>query len=170
MFVRKKGDPTDVITLIIFLFFLAVAFTVVLYANTILSSVIETTVLNDSTASATILESFDRINASGTQNGFLILFSFLILGVILSSFLVDVHPVFLFIYIITLIFAILLSVYLSNTYSLIAENPLFVEALSYTPLIEWIMTHLVMIALGTGVLSMLVIFGKASSSGGGFNL
>lgn len=157
---RRKGDITDITLLLVFLFFLAVSFVVVLYANTKIQSIISTTALNESAAYSSINESFDRINLFGVQRGFTILFGLLIIGIMASSFLIRVHPVFIFIYIITLGAAIFTAVYLGNTYELIVANPQFSAIAANYATITWVMQHVTKILLATGALSMIIILGK----------
>lgn len=165
MRLKKRGDPTDIILLIVMLFFLAISFVVVLFANSKIQNIISTTVLNESAAYSSINASFDNINNYGVQRGFVIFFGFLVIGILVSSFLVRVHPVFIFIYIITLGMAIFVSVYLANTYELVVANgSLAVLATKYGT-ITWIMQHIAKILLGVGALSMVIIFGKIGGGG-----
>lgn len=159
-FLRRKNDPTDIILLTIMLFFLAISLAVSLFANQIVQSVITNTVLSETPAYDSINESFTNINQFVAQRGFTLLFSILIIGILVSSFLVRVHPVFLFLYIITLGVAILVTVYLANIYAMVVSNPQLMEIAEHFAMTTFLMRNSVYIMLGVGALSMIIIFGK----------
>lgn len=162
---RKKGDPTDIILLLIIVFFLATSMIVALYANSKIKDVIDNTVLNSSAAYSSITYSFAKVNDITVQRGFLLFFGLLCVGILVSSFMIKVHPIFIFIYIITLSSAIFTSVYLANAYQLIAENPEFLAITSQYTTMTYVMQHIVKILLGVGAMSMIVIFGKLFGGG-----
>lgn len=166
MLKQKKGDITDITLFLIIIFFLATSLVVTLYANTKIKEVIDTTVLNESAAYASISQSFENINTYGVQRGFTLLFGLLIIGILLSSFLIRVHPVFIFLYILFLGIAIFISVYLANTYEMIVSNGLLAEISSNYATMTWVMQHIGVILLAVGALSMIVIFGKIITGGG----
>ena len=157
---KRKGDPTDILLFLIIVFFLAVSLAVTLYANSKIAEIIDTTVLNESEAYQSIHDSFTTINEYTAQRGFTLFFGILIIGIIVSSFLVRVHPVFIFIYIITLGVTILTSVYLANAYAMLVANEQLATISANYAQMTFIMRNIVSILLGTGALSMIVIFGK----------
>ena len=161
---KRKGDPTDILLLLVMLFFLAISLIVALYANTKIYEVISTTELNTSAAYDSISESFIYINDYTTQRGFTIFFGFLIVGIVISSFLVRVHPVFIAIYIITLGMSVFTSLYLANTYELFVASGQIAAFASKYSVITWTMQHIATILLGVGALSMIIIFGKIGSN------
>lgn len=163
--IKRKGDPTDILLLLIMLFFLTVTIVVALYTNGKISNIISDTVLNQSSAYETINGTFTQLNEYGVQRAFTIFFGLLIIGILVSSFLVRVHPVFIFIYIFLLGISIFVSIYLANTYELIVSNPQFAEFAANYEVMTWIMSHIATILLATGALSMLIIFGKIGQGG-----
>ena len=162
---RKKADPTDIVLLLVMVFFLAVSFVVVLFANSKIHEVISTTALNESDAYASIDAAFTNINEYTVQRGFTLFFAILIIGIMVSSFMIRVHPVFIFIYIITLMSAIFVSIYLANAYELVVSNAQLAELASNYAVITWIMQHVTTILLAVGALSMIIIFGKVGGGG-----
>ena len=157
---KRKGDPTDILLFLIIVFFLAVSLSVALFANSKIAEVIDTTVLNESEAYQSIHNSFTTINEHTAQQGFTLFFGILIIGIIVSSFLVRVHPVFIFIYIIVLGVTILTSVYLANAYAMMVANGQLAEIAANYGMMTFIMRNIVKILLAVGALSMIVIFGK----------
>jgi len=156
----KKGDPTDILLFLIIMFFVAISFVVVIFANSKIHEIISTTALNESDAFPAIDASFTNINSFITQRGFTLFFAVLIIGILVSSFLVRVHPVFIFIYIITLLVTILTSIYLSNAYAMVVANGQLAALASNFGTITWFMKHVTKILLAVGAMSMIIIFGK----------
>jgi len=138
---------------------------VALYANSIIKGIIDTTVLNESAAYSSITESFANINQYTVQRGFILFFGLMIVGLLVSGFLIRVHPAFLFIYIIFLGLSIFVAVYLSNTYEIIVSNAQFAEIADNYAMITFVMRHAIKILIGVGALSMIIIFGKVGGGG-----
>ena len=157
---RKKGDPTDIILLLVIIFFLVISMIVALFVNTKIQSIISNTALNESNAYTQINSSFTDINLVGVQRGFTLFFGILIIGILVSSFLIRVHPVFIFIYILTLGVAILVAIYLANAYELVVSNPQFAAIAGDYQTMTFVMKNITKILLAVGALSMIIIFGK----------
>ncbi len=164
--INKKADPSDIILLAIMVFFLAISLVVALYANSKIKEVIDTTALNESAAYPSITSSFNTINTLTVQRGFVLFFGLLIITILVSSFMIKVHPIFIFIYIITLAIAIFVSVYLANVYETVVANTQLASIAANYVMMTWIMQNVVKILLGTGALSMIIIFSKIAGGGG----
>jgi hypothetical protein len=156
----KKSDPTDILLFLVIVFFLAISLSVTLFANQKIQNLISSTALNESTAYSQINESFSSINQFVAQRAFTLFFGILIIGILVSSFLVRVHPVFIFIYIITLGVTIFVSIYLANAYALMVSNSQLAEISANFAMMTWIMQNVTRILLAVGALSMIIIFGK----------
>lgn len=163
--IRKKADPTDITLFLIIMFFIAISFVVAIFTNNILHGIISDTVLNQSAAYDSINDSFTTINQYTIQRGFTLFFGILVIGILVSSFMIRVHPVFIFIYIITLAFAIFTSMYLANAYELVVSNGQFAALAENYGMMTWVMQHITKILLGVGALSMIIIFGKIGGGG-----
>lgn len=157
---NRKGDATDIIFFGVIIFFLAVALVVAIFVNTILSNVISTTALNESAAAPSILTAFTHINETVTQRGYVLMFSLLIIGQLVSAFLVRIHPIFIFIYLFTLVMSIINAVFLSNLYQAIIENGQLAAIASNYTMITYIMQHAIKILIAVGSLAMIVTFTK----------
>jgi len=151
--------------MLVILFFLAVAMVVALYANSKIKDIIDTTVLNESAAYSSITSSFATVNELTVQRGYLLFFGILIIGIIASSFLIRVHPVFIFIYIITLSVAIFVAVYLANSYELIVSNTQLSALAENYAMMTFVMQHIIKILVGVGAISLIIIFGKLFGGG-----
>jgi len=164
---EKQGDVTDIFLFIIVAIFLAISFIVVIFVNNQIKDVIQNTALNESDASAVIVERFTSINEQTVQRGYVLFLSILIIGMLVSAFLVRMHPAFLFLYIITLGFAIFVSVYLSNMFYAFIQVEEMALIASQQPMITYFMKNLVKIVLAVGGLSMIIVFSKIFSPPGG---
>lgn len=162
---RRKGDPTDIILFLVIVFFLVVSLVIAIYTNTIIHKVISDTVLNESAAYNSIDQAFTKVNDYGVQRTFTFIWGLLILGIIVSSFLVRVHPAFMFLYIIMLVVTIFISIFLANSYALIVENQQLADISDKFEMMTWLMQHIVKVLIGVGALSMVIIFGKIGGGG-----
>jgi len=163
---RKKGDISSIITFLVVVFFLAVSFIVVAFANNELKAVITDTELNGTQVATDAATQMDNITNKTINNSFGAIVAFLIIGMIISSMLVRIHPVFLFIYIIITAVAVFAAVPLANTYEKIISNDTFASVAANQTIITWIMEHIVLVLIGTAAISMIILFSKLGSQVG----
>lgn len=162
---NKRGDVSDGIMFLVIIFFLAVSFIVVIFINSKLSYVISSTPLNETDAANTIVDSLDRITTTGAQRAFVFIFAFMIVGMMVSAFLVRVHPIWIFLYIFFAAIAVLLAAILANIYNEVILNENLSEIADQQTMMNWIMQHLVQIVIGAVGLSMIILFAKPPSGG-----
>lgn len=156
----KRGDVSDGIIIIVTLFFLAIAFLVAAFVNDKLKDVVETTPLNDTEVASTIIDKMDNITSTSIQRGFVMIFAILVIGTMVSSFLVRVHPAFIFVYILFMGFTVFVSIILANTYDMVIENATLAEIANQQTMTNWIMAHIVKIMIGVVALSVFILFAK----------
>jgi hypothetical protein len=157
--INKKGDATDMLILVISIFFLAMIFLTYWYFTTTTATALEATPLNTTNTQAGI-QSLRDLGVYGSANGFMMIMGALFLALMISSFLIDVHPIFIFIYIIMLIMTILVAVFLGNAYAMITAQEPMLSAAQAQPQIDAVMRNIVRVALVAGVLSIIVVFAK----------
>jgi len=162
----KKADASAIILILIIIFFLAISFLVVNYVGTEFIWIMENTALNETPETVTVADAMETVTTRTMDNGFVLIFAFLVIGIIISGFLIRIHPVWLFIYIIFLAVAIFLAIFLGNAYEKITEVGALAGAVANMPKTIWIMKHSLKIILATGALSMIVIFSKVFQRGG----
>ena len=169
---KRKGDASAIVTFLIVVFFLAVSFIVVGFANEKIKEVVDTTVLNSTSVADDVSTQLGNITEKTINNGFAAIVAFLIIGMMISSMMVKVHPVFLFLYIIVTAIAIFVAMPLANAYEEVIANPTFADVAAHQTMITWIMQHLVLVILGTAALSMIILFSKLgrNSVGGGSDI
>lgn len=163
---NKKADASDGMIILIMVFFLAVSFIVVAFFNDKLSTIITTTALNQTSVAAQIGTTMDRITTNGIQQGFVMIFAFLVIGTMLSSFLVRVHPGFLFLYILLAGFTVIVGVVLANAYNAVIQNATLNPIAGQQTMITWVMTNIIKIMIATIALSVIVLLAKPPEIGG----
>jgi len=157
---NKRGDVTEYILVPVILFFIAISFLVVALVNDQLKGVITDTALNETDIAGTITNQMDTITQTTIPNAFIVFFGFIALGMMVSAFLIRIHPVFMFLYIIFLAVSVFLTIFLANGYYEVASNDVFADIIDYQSPITWIWSHIVIIELALGALSMIITFGK----------
>jgi hypothetical protein len=165
MMKQKKGELTDIMIYLITLFVLGAGFIVIIFVIPSITGGLRTAGMNSSVTGSNAIDSLEGM--TGIINyGFLFIFIGLIISMMITSFMVRTHPIFLFLYIFFLAITILLSFYLGNAYEQISANPAFATALSHGTFITLVMSHIAAITLLTGALSMIIVFSKFSTFGG----
>jgi hypothetical protein len=119
--------------------------------------------LNQSSEGASAISSLESMGTNGINMGFMLLFGGLIISLIITSFMIRTHPIFMFLYIFFLAITILLGVYLGNAYNQMASMPAFANTINDASFITLVMSHIVEISLAIGALSMIIVFAKFST-------
>ena len=166
---EKKADVTDMVVVMLIMFFLAFSFIVVIFVNNQLYEIITTTALNESSVASGIASSFNTVNTIVVQRGYVLFMSILIIGVVGSAFLVRIHPAFIFLYIIVLSFTIFVSIFLGNAYDKFTDITELGAVAATQPMINFFMQNAVIVVLAVGALSMLVVFSKVFPAAGEAN-
>jgi hypothetical protein len=163
---NKKGELTDMLIWLITIFILGIGLFILMFIIPSITGGLRTAGLNNSVEGANAITSMDGLG-NIINNGFLMLFVGLIISVMITSFMVRTHPIFLFLYIIFLAITVLLSFYLGNAYYQLIGNPTFASMVNTATFSNWILGHIAEITVAVGALSMIIVFAKFSSSGGG---
>lgn len=168
--ISKKGDITDMIVFIITISILAVGLFIFAYVIPQIAQGLGTANMNNTVEGKNAIAEMRSWGVVGMQRGFFLLFVALIISLMITSVFSDVHPMFLFLYLLILGISIILAVYLGNMYQQISEIPIFAETLTQQSLINSVMSHIVLIVLFVGGLTMIITFSKFSSILGGSRL
>jgi len=92
------------------------------------------------------------------DNSFLVIFVLLNIGMLILAMLVRVHPIFIPIFIIALLFIILLAGILSNVYTEMASNPELIAYANDLTMTTSVMTYLPFITGIFGIVLMVVMY------------
>jgi hypothetical protein len=163
---NSKAELTDIMIWMLTMFILAIGLFILMFIVPSISGGLRTAGLNNSVEGSNAIASLDTISTSVINNGFLMLFVGLILSVMITSFMVRTHPIFLFLYILFLGITILLSFYLGNAYFQMTSNPVFANMVNTATYSNLVMSHIAEITIAVGALSMIIVFAKFSTFGG----
>lgn len=164
---EKKAEVTDMFYFLLVIFMFAIGLLILIFVIPQITDGLRIGGLNNSVQGANAISQLEIVGTSTLNNGFLMLVIGFILSTLITSFFVRTHPIFLFLYIIFLGITLLLSFYLGNVYYNFLENNTYLaSAVADAPFINLIMNHIAEICLGTGILSMIVVFSKFSTFGG----
>lgn len=161
----KKGDVTDMVIFTILVFILVTGFFIIAFVVPNITEGLRVAGLNNSVEGAAAINELDEFGLVTIQRGVLFLVIGLMISTLISSFLVRTHPVFLFLYIISLALSIFIGTYLANGYDAIRNIDILGNVLASQTLLNIIMENLVLIIISVGILSMVIIFAKFSSFG-----
>jgi len=156
---NKKGSIIDIAFLLVGIFGLAFFILIVGYVFPQITDKIKDSQIGENNDSLQALEATDGI----TQRFdviFLTIFSGLVFAVLITSFFIDSHPIFIPVYILALGLLVLFAVIAENIYEAFSlSDQLSSTTLTY-PITNAIMLNLVYVAIGAGILSMVLIFAK----------
>ena len=163
---NKRGELTDMFIFLITLFILAIGLFVLMYMIPTITDGLKTAGLNNSAEGTNAITSLESFGTGTINNGFLMLFVGLVISMIITSFMVRTHPIFIFLYVIFLGISVLLSFYLGNAYYQLIGNPAFANMYATATFSNWIFGHIAQIMTVLGAFSMIVVFSKFSTYGG----
>lgn len=170
MGLNRKGDVTDILIFLIVMFILVIGFFILAYIVPQVTNGLGEAGLNNSAEGANAINSLSNFGTVGIQRGFFLLFVGLIMSTLITSFFSDTHPIFMFLYIFVLIITVFLGVYLGSAYQQMTSIEVFAQTLETQTIMNAVMNNILSIVIGVGVLSMIIVFAKFSSRGGGSGL
>ena len=162
---NKKGSMEDVIFITIIISIFAIFVLVVAYVMPQITDKIRDSPIGDNAASASALDYSDTLSAK-LNVVFLIVFVGLLMGMLVSAFLIEAHPIFIPIFIIFLGFAVFAGVIMSNVYEKFAENSELAATALQNTYVGAVLDNYVLVIIVVGVLSMILTFGKSRLFGG----
>ena len=163
---NRKGNIQGVITVIVVLFVLGIAFYVTGYVVPKVVEEMMGTAIGRTEQGAIALNATRDVAETTLDSGYLMLFVLLIISVIATAFLIKAHPVFIPIFIILLGITVVLAVVFSNTFEQIKEISPLNETTATHTYTSTIMSNLVVITIIVGLIAMVIIFAKLRGGGG----
>lgn len=158
----KKGDLPDMLIFLITMFIFAIGLLIMAFIIPAISDGLNTAGLNTTSEARLAIDEIAELGNEGMQKGFLFLFTGFIMALMISSFLVRTHPIFMFMYILFLGITVFLGTYMGNAFEQITTSPALVATTVDQGLITIVMQNIVVITLVVGALSMIIIFAKFS--------
>lgn len=160
----KKGDITDILTLVVILFVFTLGFFIISFTVGHITAGLRTASLNNSAEGTNAINTLGDFGSNGIQKGMFWLFIGLSISVLISSFYADTHPIWLFLYVIMLVVAIILAVYLANAYQSATSIDSFGGL--QQPFMTTIMQNIISIIIGIGAISFVIMMVKGIFFGG----
>lgn len=165
-FKNRKANVMDVIFIVITLIVLGVGFFFIKYVF----DDINTDLLADNDLSPQAKATLSQGNANYTSwSDYTVGFVFfgMLISILITSYLIDVHPVFFVISLILFVFVIFVGVEISNGFQEIVGDSELLSLQDDYPITMFITENLVMILIATFVLMSIILYGKTSGVGGG---
>ena len=119
---------------------------------------------NSSTSAVTALKGSEKVMA---RMDYVIfgLFIGLVLAMIITAWIVGGHPIFMFVYFLVVLAAIVISTIISNTWETITLTTVLNSSLSAFPLANFIMLKLPYFVSSIGLIGMIIMFAKPQGGG-----
>ena len=95
------------------------------------------------------------------DNAFVLLLGLLWVSLIVTSFLLDTHPVFFIITVILLVFVFIVAMVLANTYQDVASENDFLDASIQFPKTMWVFENFLLVIICMAMSSILALYAKA---------
>lgn len=161
------------ILIMVILFAFAIMGFVFIIFTTNLGEGLENSSLNDDPDQASAIASLKGLGQRYVGGTFVFIFFGLVIGLMITSFLIPEHPIFIIAYVLMLFVSIIIAGLIANSWAFIASNEYFVDLVSQQTAINFIMRNIVKIEIVLFALTMIIIFGKpylfsgnADNSGG----
>lgn len=153
-----------VIGAVVFAFAL-VLFVIFFASNTIISSMVGISAINQSNATVEVLTS----TASMTNQFDYVVFGLfigMILGLLITSWYVAGNPIFTIAYFLVVTVGVLISAIISNVWETTTQASVFGSTIASFPITNHLMTNLPMYMAVIGFIGIVIIFGKPSNPEG----
>ena len=156
---NKRGDFTGLLYLIVSIsifaiFLLIVGYIAPLISNGLVSKIGISAEINYSLGATTYVAQHTLPTL------WMIMFGGLLLGLFATSFFIRTHPIFVPIFGLLLIVAILIAVPLSNAYEELSANAILSGAAAEQSLVGFLMVNLPLTTLIIGLLTLIITFAK----------
>lgn len=99
-------------------------------------------------------------NVNMWDNAFMFFFVLLWISIIITSFFIDTHPLFLIISLILMVFIIIIAAYMANTYEDFINDEDLAEFSNSFPKMNYVFAHLVEFMIAVFVTTAIAVFGK----------
>lgn len=164
---NKAGSARDVILIIVVVFVMGIAAFIMNYmGNTAITQMVNTPAINESTEAVTALNSATDVNNRFDYIVFGCFIGF-VLAMMITGWLVGGHPIFMFIYFIFVIIAVVVAVVLSNTWEMVSTSSVFGTTIANFTITNHLLTNMPIYAAVIGILGLIVMFAKPFIAGEG---
>ena len=160
---NKRGSIQDVFFFVVFVVGLAIFMIVVNFIMNDVSEKLLESKLNESENARIALGSIEDLTAQFDPI-WLFLFIALLIGVLISSFMIRAHQIFIPIYIILLGIVVVVGVIMNNVYLAFTANPVIAATAATHTFANVIINNYIPVVIGVGILSMIIIFARPAGA------
>ena len=153
----------DVVVVAVLLFISAIFLFIGNYlTNTLMDRALTHPEMNSSQGA---VDSYNSVKTQANRLDYVYLAYFigLIIGILITGWLIGGNPIFMFFYVIILIMGVIVSPILSNAYQSFIETPTLTGTVANFPITTFIMQNLPIFIAIIGMLGLLVMFAKPNS-------
>lgn len=163
---NNSGSARDVLLIGILVFAFAIGFFVVFNITmTVTNTMMSIPAINQSSAAVEALEGSQRV--AGRMDYVIFgLFIGLVLALLISGWFIGGNPIFMAIYFIVVVIAVVFSTVLSNVWETTSQASIFGTTINSFPITNNLLTNLPIYIAVIGFLGMVVMFAKPYFAGG----
>ncbi|MEM4245352.1 MAG: hypothetical protein QXR60_04080 [Candidatus Nanoarchaeia archaeon] len=162
----KKGQLGQIMFVISYITFVALA--VILISFVVSKIMHEITSANPSIPEVASVETTMTMMPHYYDYTFIFLILALTAGLVISSFLIPSHPIFLVVNIFGIVLLVIFSMILSNLFGHVVTEPQFEDFANQFPYTLFVMQYLPWICVTITLISTVVMYAKSRASGGGY--
>lgn len=159
---RKAQVTGDVLLVVVMLTLISIGFIVGMHAFQEINADIQSDPDLSNLAKATSDNSVNQFPVWGDNALFFLIALFWVL-LLVSSFLIDTHPIFFIVSAFLLVFVFVVTMVLANTYQELTDEPDLASVRVLFPKINWIMEHLLIVAIVIGFTTSLALFARSTT-------
>lgn len=166
MRMNKKGEATDSIVFGFWIFVIGLVLIFLVYAfGEVLTSMGDSALASDANALNAINSANNYISV-GLPGTFVVIFFGLLMGMLVSSYFIRVHWVFIPVYILMGVGAIITAVALGNVWGALGDQEYFQQVVATNSIlgaIDYVVRHIVLVTVLAFILSLTITFAKPSN-------
>ena len=162
----KKGSVRDVLLIGILIFVFGIGFFIIFFmSNTVITAMLSMPAINSSAATVAALQGSQNVTH---QMDYVIfgLFIGLILALLISGWFIGANPIFMVIYFLVIVMAVIFGSMMSNVWETTTQSSIFGTTINSFPITNNLLTNLPIYIAIIGFLGMIVMFAKPYLSGG----
>ena len=157
---NNKGSARDIVFIAATVFLLTLGFLMAYYGvNTLNQNLLNNSQFNQSAGVVSVLEKTES-NLNMLDYFILLIFIGLILGLIVTSLLIEVDTIFTIFYILVLLIATVLSGILSYVWGLVIDKEPFISVVVNFPISNFLLNNLAYFIVAAGFIGMVLLYAK----------
>lgn len=164
---NKKGEATDSLSFALWIFVIGIGILCLMFAFLQLPDPLRESALGDDPDTLDAINQIETYYSASFPSAGLIVYFGLILGIIVSSFFIRQHPIFIPVYILIAIATVIVTVTLGNAWSNLTEIDTFQSIIDlniYIRIINSILSNIVTVTVVVFILSLIITFAKPGAA------